>query len=174
MAASSSQGRTKEPRLQTTADDPAMESSLRAAVSEQVGEAKFGIWFGEGVQLAIGGEGDSLQVRVPNPFFKEWIRDHFSRDLLKAAEAVTGRRVQLDFAVQDEADPPLGDVVGPGTDTAHPRPGSPLVVPVPGNPKTPLSNPEPTPGNPKISPQRRFHAATARTGGFRLRSYVTA
>ena len=29
-----------------------VESTLRAAVAERIGEARFGLWFGEGVRLA--------------------------------------------------------------------------------------------------------------------------
>jgi chromosomal replication initiator protein len=50
----------------------ATEAALRAAVAERVGDARFGLWFGEGVRLGV--EGDALEVGVPNAFFREWIR----------------------------------------------------------------------------------------------------
>src|SRR5262249_22445054 len=50
----------------TVSPRPAVaESELRAAVSERLGESRFGLWFGDGVRLALNGEGDALEVRVP-------------------------------------------------------------------------------------------------------------
>jgi chromosomal replication initiator protein len=66
-----------------------VESTLRAAVAERLGEARFGLWFGEGVRLGV--DGDVLEVGVPNAFFREWIQGHFAGNLIEAAETVTGR-----------------------------------------------------------------------------------
>ena len=41
-----------------------IEATLRAAVAERLGDARFGLWFGEGVRLGL--SGDSLEVGVPN------------------------------------------------------------------------------------------------------------
>src|SRR5262249_5792000 len=86
------------------------ESALRAAVSERVGEARFGLWFGDGVHLGLSGDGGALEVRVPDGFFREWIQRHYTTSLLEAAEAVVGRPLRLSIQVRDEAEPPLGDV----------------------------------------------------------------
>src|SRR5947208_6220636 len=84
-----------------------LETTLRAAVAERLGEGRFGLWFGEGVRLGI--DGDALEVGVPNAFFREWIQGHFAGNLIEAAEAVTGRSLRLAFRIDDEA--------GTGTDT---------------------------------------------------------
>ncbi|QEH39067.1 Chromosomal replication initiator protein DnaA [Aquisphaera giovannonii] len=128
-----------------------LESALREALSERVGPSKFGLWFGEGVHLGVPGDGGALEVQVPSVFFRDWIRDHFSPSLIDAAQAVTGRKVELRFAIRDEADPPLGDVVGPAADGPGARPGGTITVPVPGNPKLPLGSP-PAPGRPDRRP----------------------
>ena len=86
-----------------------VESRLRAAVAERLGEARFGLWFGEGVQLGMAG--DALEVGVPNAFFREWIQGHFAGNLIAAAEEVTGGSVRLAFRVDDEAEPKVGHVV---------------------------------------------------------------
>ena len=119
------------------------DSALRAAVSERLGEARFGLWFGDGVELRLSGDGDALEVRVPDAFFRDWIRRHYTDSLLEAAEAVAGRPLQLSIQVRDEGEPPLGDVVEPGPDPTEPEPRRrPTVkVPMPGNPKAPLSFP---------------------------------
>ncbi len=134
----------------------ALESALRAAVAERLGELRFGLWFGEEVHLGLSGDGDALEVQVPNTFFREWIRGHFSASLVEAAQAVTGREVRLSFAVQNEIDPPLGDVVDPNADRSQQRPGSTVTVPIPGNPKSPLSFPAPHPASPDRPPTPRF------------------
>jgi chromosomal replication initiator protein len=138
-----------------TSRGPAIvEAALRAAVSERLGEARFGLWFGDGVRLGVSanGDGDALEVQVPDPFFREWIRSHYTDSLLEAAEAVVGRPLRLSIQVRDEAEPPLGDVVEPGPDPADPHSEPPrrgvITIPIPGNPKAPLSFPGPSPGGP--------------------------
>ena len=89
-----------------------IESTLLAAVADRLGESRFNLWFGKGVHLALIGDGESLEVQVPNAFFRQWIQDHFSNSLLDAVESITGRRVQLTFAIQKEDDSTLSSLVG--------------------------------------------------------------
>ncbi len=131
-------------------------SALHAAVSERVGESRFGLWFGDGVHLGFSGDGSALEVRVPDAFFRDWIRRHYSESLLEAGVAVAGRPLRLSIEVRDEEEPPLGDVVAPapahGEPDAKPRRGQTITVPIPGNPKAPLSLPTPAPGGPDPDP----------------------
>ena len=136
------------------AQGPAIvEAALRAAVSERLGEARFGLWFGDGVRLGLSGDGDALEVRVPDPFFREWIQSHYTDSLLEAAEAVVGRPLRLSIQIRDEAEPPLGDVVEPGPAPHRARSRAAgaravITIPLPGNPKAPLSFPTPSPSEP--------------------------
>jgi len=100
------------------------ESALRAAVSERLGEARFGRWFGNGVGLALSSDGDALEVRVPDSFFREWIRSHYSTSLLEAAEAVVGRPVRLSIHIHGEAESRFShvDETGPPPDEPNPQP----------------------------------------------------
>ena len=126
-----------------------------AAVAERLGEPRFGLWFGEGVRLGLSGDGSALEVQVPSAFFREWIKNHFADSLTEAGQAVAGRPVRLTFAIQDEAEPPLGDVVEPDADRFNRQPGPTVTVPLPGNPKTPLTSPAPLPASPdRFSPSR--------------------
>ena len=130
-------------------------AALRTAVAERLGEPRFGLWFGEGVRLGLSGDGSALEVQVPSAFFREWIKNHFADSLTEAAQAVAGRPVRLTFAIQDEAEPPLGDVVEPDADRFNRQPGPTVTVPLPGNPKTPLTSPAPLPASPdRFSPSR--------------------
>jgi chromosomal replication initiator protein len=157
MVAHPGQVHDEVPGSTATVDHLALESALRAAVAERLGELRFGLWFGEEVHLGLSGDGDALEVQVPNAFFREWIRGHFSASLVEAAQAVTGRQVRLSFAVQNELDPPLGDVVDPDGDRSQQRSGGTVTVPIPGNPKAPLSFPAAHPASPDRSPTPRFN-----------------
>ncbi len=86
------------------------ETALRAAVSERLGAVRFGRWFGDGVRLALSGDGDALEVRVPDSFFREWIQNHYSTSLVEAAEAVVGRPVRLSIQIHGDAQPSSANV----------------------------------------------------------------
>jgi chromosomal replication initiator protein len=139
------------------ATQPGMESTLRAAVAERLGESRFGLWFGEGVRLGVAEDSDSLEVAVPNSFFRDWIQGHFAGNLVDAAREVTGRSLRLDFRIDGEAPPPLGHVVeGPPPDAndrplAPPPPVSiPKASPPVDRPRSqaPAPAPSPTPTRP--------------------------
>lgn len=135
-----------------------VESALRTAVSERLGPARFSLWFGESVRLGLNGNGDALEVRVPDPFFRQWIQSHYATSLLEAAESVLGRPMQLSIRIHDELEPPLGDVVeqestGPAPDS-QPHHRSSVTIPLPSNPNPPFSAPSPKsdPSNPFSPP----------------------
>ncbi len=115
-----------------------VETTLRAAMAQRLGESRFGLWFGEGVRLGVAD--DALEVAVPNAFFRDWIQGHFAKNLIDAAHEVTGRSLRLAFRVRDEAETPLGNVVDlpfPGTE---PRPSQPIAPITP----SPITLPPPT------------------------------
>ncbi len=126
--------------MQRAATSSTIENQLRAAVAKRVGESKFGLWFGEGVRLGV--DGDSLEVAVPNSFFREWIQGHYARNLIEAAEAVAGRPLSLSFKVQAEAEPPLGDVVEPSRSVEErPTASPPTTITIPKAPLPPPDRP---------------------------------
>ena len=104
------------------------------------------------MRLGLSGDGTALQVQVPDHFFREWIQSHYTTSLIEAAEAVVGRRLQLSIQIHDESEPPLGDVVEPGPNRTdrdlEPRHPGGITIPLPGNPKAPLSFPSPSPSGP--------------------------
>ena len=111
---------------------------MRAAVAERLGEARFGLWFGEGVRLGV--SDDALEVGVPNAFFREWIQGHFAGNLVEAAEAVAGRPLRLTFRVDDEAEPKVGHVIEPGPRRASRRQPDGHDPDVPRAPEPPTSD----------------------------------
>jgi chromosomal replication initiator protein len=168
------------------------EDDLKAALAERLGEARFGLWFGEGVRLGV--EGDALRVAVPNGFFREWIQAHFADDLLDTAQALAGRPLALGLRVEAgpeagagagaapaaaEAEPELGDVVRaprPGDGRGLPKPVVPAPTPHPRPPASPRDRPRGAAGRPPrrlddfvVGPNNRLaHAAAvemARSAG---------
>ena len=140
------------------ATQPGMEMTLRAAVAERLGESRFGLWFGEGVRLGLGDDSDSLEVAVPNAFFRDWIQGHFAGNLVDAAREVTGRSLRLAFRVDGEAPPPLGHVVDAPPPDANDRPSAPPIpVPLPQPPvdRPRAQSPAPPPSMP-TRPARRL------------------
>jgi chromosomal replication initiator protein len=117
-----------------------MEAELRAAVAERLGQSRFGLWFGEGVRLGV--DGDALEVKVPNRFFRDWIRGHFATNLVEAAQTVTGRQLRLDFRVEAETEPSLGDVMTIPDDSKRREPTTTSAPSLPIRPQPPASPPE--------------------------------
>ena len=158
MAAHPGQAQHEHPHQsgpQGPVDPGAVESALRRRspsgwVNRGLGSGLArGCGWGSAVMAA------ALEVQVPSAFFREWIKNHFADSLTEAAQSVAGRPVRLTFAIQDEAEPPLGDVVEPDADRFNRQPGPAVTVPLPGNPKTPLTSPAPLPVSPdRFSPSR--------------------
>ncbi len=92
------------------------EQVVRNALQARLGDARFGLWFGEGVRLGLDDAGETLEVRAPDAFFRDWIRDHYSSSLLEVAESLLGRRPKLSFCLDEEgriaADDPGADRAG--------------------------------------------------------------
>ena len=119
-----------------------LEDALRLAVSDRVGEPRFALWFGKSVRLGLNNEGDSLIVRVPDSFFRDWIERHHSHNLMDAAEAVVGRRLRVLVEVIEESGARPGEVVESesrplGQHDVH-HLGANVTNQYPSNPKLPL------------------------------------
>ena len=134
------------------------EAELRAALSKRLGAPRFDLWFGDVVRLGLSGDGDALEVHVPNSFFRDWIQAHYSTSLLDVAETITGRTPRLAIQVRDEAEPPLGDVVEPRPIWTEPEPQQPgpITVPFPGDPKASPSLPASRPSTSQPPSPSRF------------------
>ncbi len=90
-----------------------LEEALRLAVSDRVGATRFALWFGGNVRLGLNREGDSLIVRVPDSFFRDWIERHYTPSLLDAVEAVIGQRLRVSIEVAGVCDQHPADVPAP-------------------------------------------------------------
>jgi chromosomal replication initiator protein len=87
-----------------------LEEALRSALSARVGATRFALWFGSKVRLALNRECDSLIVRVPDPFFRDWIERHYTTNLIEAVESVLGHKLGVSVQVHGESEQQPGDV----------------------------------------------------------------
>ena len=120
-----------------------LEARLRAAVAQRLGDARYGLWFGEGVRLGFDAGGGALEVGVPNAFFREWIEGHFADNLIEAGESVAGRSLRLTFQIDDEAEPRIGHIVEPTRPGGRPQKTVKMPKPAPAGPG-PFAPPSPT------------------------------
>jgi chromosomal replication initiator protein len=120
-----------------------LEESLRSAVSDRVGATRFALWFGGNVRLGLNRKGDSLIVRVPDSFFRDWIERHYTTSLIDAVEAVVGRQLRISIQVQGESEQFQGDVAEPVSGTTeisvHPQLVEDFPTPLTGDSKLPVS-----------------------------------
>ena len=147
-----------------------IETDLRAAVASRVGEAKYGLWFGDGVRLGV--DGDNLVVGVPNGFFREWIDGHFAGNLVEAADRRRRPAAAADLPSTRGRAAPGRRVPASRSRrrTRRPGPASRCRPPdeLPAAPDAPRTSP-PSPSGPPARPIDRRPAAPAR----RLEDFVT-
>ena len=148
---------TASPSLSSNGTTVSIEEQLRTAVSERLGTARFDLWFGEGVKLGLATMsegGESIEIGVPNLFFREWIEGHFASNLIDAAEAVTGRALPITFRIDGEAEPKIGQTEDDSEPSEFresrtvklpigPNPGP--LTPVAPYPSAPADRPRPAP-----------------------------
>ena len=73
---------------------------IQRRLSERIGPQRYGIWFKNTTTFSLT---DSLvSIGVPNHFVGTWIQNHFSESIVEAAKEVTGREVQLTFAIDPQ------------------------------------------------------------------------
>jgi chromosomal replication initiator protein len=138
-------GESRDQRVPNVeADSPViLEEALRSAVSNRVGATRFALWFGGNVRLGLNRDSDSLIVRVPDSFFRDWIERHYTPSLVDAVEAVVGRRLRVSVQIHGESELCPGDSAEPGLrplePNMEPRLAEDFTTPLPGNPGLPLS-----------------------------------
>jgi chromosomal replication initiator protein len=78
-------------------DDKEIVSALQLALADKVGAERFELWFGANTRLAL--SEDSLVVGVPSPFFQDWLRNNFRREIEASCLETLGRPVAVTFQV---------------------------------------------------------------------------
>jgi chromosomal replication initiator protein len=83
-------------------------SKVIDSLKERVGQQNFDIWI-KPIQL-ISMVGESVELEVPNRFFKDWIQEHYSSHIKEVLSFLTQKPCLLKFRIRNEKDftpPPL-------------------------------------------------------------------
>lgn len=78
-------------------DDREIVSALRLALADRVGPERFELWFGSNTRLAL--TDGCLVVNVSSPFYQEWLRNNFRRELEASCVAALGKQLDISFQV---------------------------------------------------------------------------
>ncbi|MBN1344424.1 MAG: chromosomal replication initiator protein DnaA [Phycisphaerae bacterium] len=81
--------------MEPTADSTVLQ--IRGAVAQRLGQQRFNLWFKNSTRFAL--TDGFLEIDVPNPFIGGWIENHFTDQIVEAAEEITGRHLQVSFSV---------------------------------------------------------------------------
>jgi len=74
-------------------------SKVIDSLKERVGQQNFDIWIKPIHLVSI--EGESVELEVPNRFFKEWIHEHYSRHIKDVFSFLTQKPCHLQFKVKN-------------------------------------------------------------------------
>jgi chromosomal replication initiator protein len=118
-----------------TKDDMEIVSALQIALADKVGSERFELWFGANTRLSLAGEG--LIVSAATPFFQEWLRNNFRREIEAACLEAVGQALPVSFQVDAQ--------LGAATPLAAAKPGRP-----------PTARPGPARAAVEPPPRRRF------------------
>src|SRR3990172_5847733 len=75
-------------------------SKVIDSLKERVGQQNFDIWIKPIQFLSL--EGESIELEVPNRFFKEWINEHYSFQIKDALSQLTDMPYHLQFRIRNE------------------------------------------------------------------------
>jgi len=78
-----------------TTDDKEIVSALRGALAGKVGQDRFDLWFGAATRLSY--DGRALRIGAPSPFFLDWIRANFRRQVEGACREVLGECPDVEY-----------------------------------------------------------------------------
>jgi chromosomal replication initiator protein len=111
-------------------------AALTQALSERIGEERYGLWFRDKTKLSV--DEGRLRVGVPNHFYQEWLEKTFGAELQAVADRLLGQGQPVAFALDPElfraarqreaqAEPAIVAVarVGPTTAPAAPTAAAP-------------------------------------------------
>ena len=70
---------------------------LETLIAERVGPQRFKVWFKNATRFTVAD--GFVKVAVPNQFIGGWIESHFCDTIREAAEAVTGRAMDVAFGI---------------------------------------------------------------------------
>jgi chromosomal replication initiator protein len=90
--------RAREGSLTTSQHD--VTAALQTDLCKRIGLARYDLWFENKTRLTW--ENDVLVVGVANHFYQDWLQKTFANDIRESASAVSGRPIQVRFAIDPE------------------------------------------------------------------------
>jgi len=75
-------------------------SKVIDSLKERIGQQNFDIWIKPIHFISM--EGESIELEVPNRFFKEWINEHYSLPIKEALSSYTQKPCHLQFRIRSE------------------------------------------------------------------------
>jgi chromosomal replication initiator protein len=75
-------------------------SKVTDSLKEKVGQQNFDIWIKPIHFVSM--DGDTLELEVPNRFFKEWINEHYSPHIKEVLSLLTQKQCHLQFRIRSE------------------------------------------------------------------------
>ncbi len=100
-----------------------MGESVLAALRKSLNPQLFETWFSK-AQFEVDHKRAILVVKVPNRFYRDWIGDHYSEDLRRAAFTALGSKLAVELVVESALVPPpaAGAAVSKNGAVSAPRP----------------------------------------------------
>jgi chromosomal replication initiator protein len=78
-------------------------SKVTDSLKERIGQQNFDIWIKPLRLISL--EGETLELEVPNRFFKEWINEHYSSQIKEVLAFFTQKDCHVHFRVRNESKP---------------------------------------------------------------------
>ena len=75
-------------------------SKVIDSLKERVGQQNFDIWIKPIHFISI--DGETVELEVPNRFFREWINEHYSRHIKDVFSSMTKNSCQIQFRIRNE------------------------------------------------------------------------
>ena len=121
-------------------DYEALWKNCLQGVEEHVSPQHFATWF-KPIKVA-GGDGDSMELEVPNRFFLEWIKEHYLLLLQEVLRRTARKEIGLGWKVADEL--PIAHTLkkGPGKEGVPVKEKKSSASPAPPAPSSPGLNPK--------------------------------
>jgi chromosomal replication initiator protein len=76
-----------------------------SALKPQLNDESYELWFKPVKPVAL--ETGTLVIQVPNPFFSDWMRDHYQPEIEKLLQERVGQPVTLSFRIIQSVDTPI-------------------------------------------------------------------
>lgn len=72
-------------------------ATFEEAIRDSIGRPRYELWFQGNTKLTL--ENGTLEIGVPNRFYREWLESHFQEQIRSAAKAAFGQSLKITFHI---------------------------------------------------------------------------